>query len=387
MEVTGERAGFRDACEAARLEGGSVGLVPTMGFLHDGHLSLVERARKECGPGGRVDLRQPAAVRPGGGSAAYPRDLDRDLAHAGAGRASTWCSRRTPTRCIRTVVPGVRRSRAARRAARGSVAPRPFPRRVHRGGQALLAGGPGRAYFGEKDAQQLAVIRRMVVGPGQADRGGGLSDGSRGGRAGAVLAEHAPGSGGACRGHVPVRGAARAAWLVEGGERDARCWGRDGQAHRRRAAGQARLRRGRGPGRSRRSTAGRPARALVAARIGNTRLIDNLALSIEGNRPGGSGCCWPWTWGTPRPSWASSATRSWRPVADPHLARADGGRAGADVRRLPGPARPLLRPEHHRRRHVERGPERDAALREMVHRYFPFDPVVVEPGSRPGCRC
>ena len=163
MEVIDTLAGTFDASEAARRTGGTVGFVPTMGAFHEGHLSLIRRARVErdlvvvstfVNPlqfGDRADL------------AAYPRNEERDLELArelGVDLvfAPTVQEMYPAGEPEATVDPGPVGERLE-----GASRPGHF-----RGVATVLAklfhaAGPSAAYFGEKDAQQLAVVRRVVA--------------------------------------------------------------------------------------------------------------------------------------------------------------------------------------------------------------------------------
>jgi pantoate--beta-alanine ligase len=145
-----------------REAGGTVGLVPTMGALHEGHLSLVHAARRENDRVAATLFVNPTQFGPGEDFRRYPRDLDRDrglLAAAG---------------CDLLFAPGVEQMypRGAETTIDvGSVAvPLEGQRRPgHFRGVAtvvmklLQIATPDRAYFGEKDAQQLAVVRRLAA--------------------------------------------------------------------------------------------------------------------------------------------------------------------------------------------------------------------------------
>jgi len=142
--------------------GGSVGFVPTMGYLHEGHLALVKRARAENSTVFVSIYVNPTQFGPREDFGAYPRDLNRDLELLrGEGvdvvfvpsddemyppEFSSWVDVEKVTEQLE-----------------GASRPRHF-----RGVSTIVAKlfnivQPSRAYFGQKDAQQAAVIKRMVA--------------------------------------------------------------------------------------------------------------------------------------------------------------------------------------------------------------------------------
>jgi pantoate--beta-alanine ligase len=140
---------------------GSVGLVPTMGYLHAGHLSLVDAARRENDRVAASLFVNPTQFGPAEDLARYPRDLDRDTRLLEAAGCELLFA---PT--VEEIYPaGFETSVDA-----GTVAaPLEGARRPgHFRGVATVVlklfgiFQPDRAYFGAKDAQQLAVIRKMV---------------------------------------------------------------------------------------------------------------------------------------------------------------------------------------------------------------------------------
>ncbi len=157
MQVLSTVAAFR----AARRAVGTLGLVPTMGFLHRGHLSLVERALAECGTAAASIFVNPTQFGPHEDLARYPRDLPRDL-HLLEQAGATLAFVPQPDEIY---PPGF--------ATRIDVGPVAEPlegavRPGHFAGVATVVAKllnivqPDRAYFGRKDAQQSAVIRRLV---------------------------------------------------------------------------------------------------------------------------------------------------------------------------------------------------------------------------------
>ena len=155
----------RDQIRQWRREGLTVGLVPTMGYLHEGHGSLVGKAAEDCDRVVASVFVNPTQFAPGEDLDSYPRDFERDceilekqgcsmvfhpsvdeMYPDGNGRTDTYieilndmpkqlCGRTRPNhfRGVCTVV-----------------------------GKLFNIVLPDKAYFGEKDAQQLAIIRRMV---------------------------------------------------------------------------------------------------------------------------------------------------------------------------------------------------------------------------------
>ncbi|MFZ2362261.1 MAG: pantoate--beta-alanine ligase [Anaerolineae bacterium] len=140
---------------------GPVGLVPTMGFLHEGHLSLARRARAECASVAASIFVNPSQFGPSEDLASYPRDLPRDLALLeAAGVDLVW----TPTPEI--VYPADFQTwitvEDVARPLEGSQRPGHFRGVATVVAKLLNAFQPQRAYFGQKDAQQAAVIRQMA---------------------------------------------------------------------------------------------------------------------------------------------------------------------------------------------------------------------------------
>jgi pantoate--beta-alanine ligase len=140
---------------------GEVGLVPTMGALHRGHLSLVERARRDCARVAASVFVNPSQFGPGEDFAAYPRDLERDAALLEAAGcdllfAPEPASMYAPGHDTR-VEPG-----AVTAPLEGERRPGHFRGVATVVLKLLNVVQPERAYFGRKDAQQLAVVRRVV---------------------------------------------------------------------------------------------------------------------------------------------------------------------------------------------------------------------------------
>lgn len=161
MELVTTVEEVRSRVKQWKKEGLTVGLVPTMGYLHDGHKSLIDRAVKENDRVVVSDFVNPTQFGENEDLSSYPRDIERDsklCEEAGAALifhpvpeemyAPDYCTfvdmnKLTDVLCGKT-------------------------RPIHFSGVCSVVSKlfnivtPDRAYFGQKDAQQLAVIRRMV---------------------------------------------------------------------------------------------------------------------------------------------------------------------------------------------------------------------------------
>ncbi len=138
-----------------------VGLAPTMGYLHEGHLSLVKRAYEECASVVVSIFVNPTQFAPTDDLDAYPRDLERDTALlAEAGADLLW----VPTPEV-MYPPGYQtwvEVEEITKPLEGEKRPGHFRGVTTVVTKLFNAVQPQKAYFGQKDAQQAAVIRRMV---------------------------------------------------------------------------------------------------------------------------------------------------------------------------------------------------------------------------------
>ena len=152
---------FRDRM---RREPGTVGLVPTMGYLHEGHVSLLEAARERSDTVVMSLFVNPAQFRPGEDLSEYPRDEQRDFAIAREAAVDVVYA--PPPEAVypagfatRVEVEGLTEVLCGSRDSRG---PEHFAGVTTIVAKLLNAVDPDLAFFGQKDAQQATVIRRMA---------------------------------------------------------------------------------------------------------------------------------------------------------------------------------------------------------------------------------
>lgn len=155
-------AQVRAQVAAWKKEGLTVGLVPTMGYLHEGHASLVDEAVRQCDRVVASDFVNPTQFGPNEDLEAYPRDFDRD------------CALLEEHGCAMVFHPAVEEMYAPGAATYVEILsdmPKQLcgkNRPIHFRGVCTVVSKlfnivtPDKAFFGQKDAQQLAIIRQMV---------------------------------------------------------------------------------------------------------------------------------------------------------------------------------------------------------------------------------
>lgn len=161
METISTVAGLRAAVAEAKKRGATVGLVPTMGALHAGHKSLIDRARRECDFVVVSVFVNPTQFNNANDLKTYPRTVEADcelLERAGADVAFV------PT--VEEVYPEPDTRQfdlgAVAEVMEGAMRPGHFNGVCQVVSKLFDFAAPDKAYFGEKDFQQIAVIRRMV---------------------------------------------------------------------------------------------------------------------------------------------------------------------------------------------------------------------------------
>jgi pantoate--beta-alanine ligase len=161
VELIEQATAWREQLDACRAKGLQVGLVPTMGALHAGHMSLIRRAAGECDVVAVTDYVNPLQFGPTEDLSSYPRDLERDRRLAEEAGADLLFAPtpeemwpRPPTTTVR--VEGLTEH------LEGASRPGHFEGVATIVTKLFALTGPCWAYFGEKDFQQLAVIKRMV---------------------------------------------------------------------------------------------------------------------------------------------------------------------------------------------------------------------------------
>ena len=155
-------AALRASLMPLRRAGKSIGLVPTMGFLHVGHMELVKAAKRHCDVVVVTIFVNPTQFAANEDLSTYPRDLDRDLATLkaeGADFVFTPDVAEMYPGNEETIVETVKLSKVLM----GKIRPGHFRGVATVCTKLFNIAMPDKAFFGEKDFQQVAVIKRMVT--------------------------------------------------------------------------------------------------------------------------------------------------------------------------------------------------------------------------------
>ena len=162
MLVLSTKSEFREHLEAVRALGRTVGLVPTMGALHEGHLSLIRAAVADCDVVALTIFVNPLQFGAGEDLSAYPRPLERDLELAEDAGADVVFTPSTEEMYPEPTLSTVHIEQLTA-GMEGASRPTHFDGVTTVVTKLFNIAGPSRAYFGEKDFQQLAVVRRMTT--------------------------------------------------------------------------------------------------------------------------------------------------------------------------------------------------------------------------------
>jgi pantoate--beta-alanine ligase len=162
MQVFDTVSGLRTFLAAHRAAGKRIGLVPTMGYLHAGHMSLVQAARRECDVVVMSIFINPKQFGPQEDFATYPRDMEGDLRQAHEAGVDAIFAPSVEE----MYPPGFRTEVAVHELAAplcGASRPGHFNGVTTVVAKLFNIVGPDRAYFGQKDYQQVTVLRKMAT--------------------------------------------------------------------------------------------------------------------------------------------------------------------------------------------------------------------------------
>jgi pantoate--beta-alanine ligase len=162
IEVHETIADLRAALDVARRDAKSVGLVPTMGALHAGHASLVSRAAADCDVVVVTVFVNPLQFGPTEDLSAYPRSLAADIFLADENGATHVFAPSVEEMYGSGSVTTVSVRGPLTEVLEGAARPTHFDGVATVVAKLFAIVGPSTAYFGEKDFQQLAVVRRMA---------------------------------------------------------------------------------------------------------------------------------------------------------------------------------------------------------------------------------
>lgn len=154
-------AEMREHIQTARMQGKRIGIVPTMGYLHEGHLSLVRAAREKCDVVVMSIFVNPLQFGPNEDFDRYPRDLERDRALADQAGVDVLFTPDVSEMYPRKILTNISVSNVTNPLC-GRSRPGHFDGVATVVMKLFQIVQPDYAFFGQKDAQQVAVVTQMV---------------------------------------------------------------------------------------------------------------------------------------------------------------------------------------------------------------------------------